>query len=191
MTFLDHEHWKDIDGFEGQYRISDKGRVWSIARLVREGGKTGTVITKDMILKTRKDEKGYVRVFLNEDGKTRWLPVHRLVAQAFIQNPENKPQVNHIDGDKTNNHASNLEWCTNSENQKHAYRIGLNYVTGRAGRKKVPVVMVDAETGRTLGRYESLNDASRQTGIVAQNIRKVIMGERKRAGGYGWKKEVM
>lgn len=188
MKFIDFfaEEWRDVVGFEGIYQVSNYGRVKSLPRVVRKGGKTGEVLTKEMQLTPRQDQNGYTRVYLNENGRTRFMPVHRLVAKAFIPNPDNKPQVNHIDGNKSNNCVSNLEWCTNSENQKHAYRIGLNRVTGRAGRPKVGVKRIDPSTSEVLDTYESINSAARKTGICAPNIRKVIVGERTHAGGYRW-----
>lgn len=193
MTFLDlfaDEEWRDVVGFEGQYKVSNYGRVLSVSRIVNSGPHGGKRKTENVLLKKRITPKGYERVYLNDKGRTRFLFVHRLVAIAFIPNPENKLQVNHIDGVKTNNHVENLEWCTNSENQLHAYRIGLNRVTGRAGRKKVPVEMIDRKTNTVIQSFESMNEAARRTGIPQPNIRKVIIGERNHAGGYGWKRKV-
>ena len=181
------EEWKDIKGYNGAYRVSNYGRVLSVGRIVRKGGKTGEMKTKDMFLSQRADFKGYMRVYLKDKGKTRFIAVHRLVALAFIPNPLNKPQVNHIDGNKTNNLVSNLEWCTNGENQKHAYRLGLNYVTGKAGRPKIGVKQIDTQTGETLAWYASMNEAERHTRVFAQNIKKVVQGTRKTAGGFIWK----
>jgi len=80
-----------------------------------------------------------------------------------------------------------IGWCTNRENQIHAYRLGLNKVTGRAGRPKTRVVQIDPRTGEAIREYESINEAGRQTAIYPQNIRKVLMGQRNTAGGYKWK----
>lgn len=184
------EEWKDIKGYEGVYQVSNLGRVKALSRVVRSG--KGYTTLKERFLIQRKDAKGYIRTYLNDaNGKTHYVPIHRLVAVAFIPNPECKPQVNHIDGVKYNNNVNNLEWCTNSENQLHAYRLGLNKPTGRAGRPKVKVTQLDANTGKIIQSFNSLNEASRKTGIQAQNIRKVIMNERHTAGGYTWTKGVI
>lgn len=156
----------------------------------REPSNTGEVrnrITKN-ILTPQKDNKGYLRVRMSLHDQKVSAKIHRLVAIAFIPNPENKPQVNHINCNKEDNRAENLEWVTNGENQIHAYKNGLNYVTGRAGRKKIPVIQLD-KNGVKIDRYESIGKASRITGIQRQNIEKVIKGQRKTAGGYQWKQE--
>lgn len=178
------EIWKDIPGFENRYQISTAGKIKSIPRFVNNH--TGKLKTKEKILKQRKNEKGYLCVdLINNDGKRVFCGVHRFVALAFIPNPDNKPQVNHIDGDKTNNCISNLEWCTNSENQKHAYKLGLNYATGKAGRKKKSVKQISISTGETLNTFNSLADAGRKFGLPG-NIRLVCIGKRKSAYGYRW-----
>ena len=115
MKFLMIEIWKDIKGVEGKYEISSLGRVMSIKRKGTRGG----------ILNIHKSINGYLRVCLWIDDGVKTLSLSRLIAQAFIPNPENKPEVNHINGIKTDNRIENLEWCTRDENQKHAYKIGL------------------------------------------------------------------
>ena len=104
----------------GQYQISNLGRVKSLSR---------PGVKKDRILKLRPDSKGYSRACLFNDGIRDDRKIHQLVAACFIPNPKNKPEINHKDGDKKNNHVLNLEWCTRSENQIHAYKLGLNYAT--------------------------------------------------------------
>lgn len=111
------EIWKDIIGYEGLYQISNFGRVKSFPR-------RGTT-TK--ILKPRINRQGYLLVDLCKNAKSKRFPLHRLVAQAFISNPENKPEPNHEDGNKFNNHVSNLKWVTKSENIQHAMNNGLNH----------------------------------------------------------------
>lgn len=106
------EIWKDVMGYEGLYRISSKGRIFSI--------------TKQIIKSLQINKKdGYTRVTLSKNSKHRSYPVHRLVAQAFLENPENKPTVNHIDGNKNNNFLENLEWATHREQVLHAIETGL------------------------------------------------------------------
>jgi hypothetical protein len=117
------EIWKDIEEND-YYQVSNLGRVKSKSRKVPHS-KYGEVSVKERILKPAKDGKGYFRVALAKGRTLKTYKVHRLVAKSFIDNPENKPQVNHIDGNKTNNHYSNLEWCTNQENAIHAAKNGL------------------------------------------------------------------
>lgn len=110
---LNGEIWRDIAGYEGFYQVSNFGRVKSF--------KSG----QERILKPT-FRNGYLRIKLCNAGKYSHINIHRIVAQSFIPNINNKPQVNHIDGCKLNDHVSNLEWCTNSENRQHSYKLGLN-----------------------------------------------------------------
>lgn len=167
--------WRDTYIYGEQYEVSNTGIVRNKV--------TGH------ILSPQEDKKGYLRVRLSLHDKKATAKVHRLVATAFIPNPEGKPQVNHKDTDKHNNRVGNLEWATNSENQIHAYKTGLNYVTGRAGRKKKPVCKLNLNTGEVIGTYKSLADAGRENGLHDTNIHKVLTGERKSCGGFGWKYE--
>ena len=118
------EIWKDIKGYEGLYQVSNFGRVKTLPRIIRNSS-NGRYYTKEKILKLGKQTTGYLYVCLYKNNTHKTHRIHRLVAEAFIANPENKLQVNHIDGNKTNNHVSNLEWVTRKENMKHAYKIGL------------------------------------------------------------------
>ena len=112
------EIWKDIKGYEGYYQISNLGRVKSLSRKYSP---------KERILKNQYDKDGYYEIGLTKNKKKQYFRVHRLVAQAFIFNIKNKPQVNHKNGIKDDNRVENLEWCTNQENEKHAYNIGLKH----------------------------------------------------------------
>lgn len=166
--------WKPTYIYGEQYEVSNTGAV--------RNRKTYKTLTPQV------DNKGYLRVRMSLHDCKVTAKVHRLVAIAFIPNPEDKPQVNHINGDKKDNRVENLEWVTNGENQIHAYKNGLNYVTGRAGRKKIPVIQENGN-GEIVDKYKSIGSASRCTGIQRQNIAKVIHGKRKMAGGYYWRKE--
>lgn len=99
------EQWKDIQGYEGLYRISNYGDVYSLIR--------------NKVLNQMTTTYGYLQVNLHKDKKQKTIKVHRLVASAYIDNKDNKPEVNHIDTDRTNNTVSNLEWCTRQENTAH------------------------------------------------------------------------
>lgn len=113
------EIWKPIKGFEGFYQVSDKGNVRSL------GGWCGNSKHKERILSKSLTHDGYEKVRLNRKGKDITARVHRLVAEAFIENPLHKETVNHIDGNKQNNCVENLEWCDRKEQMQHAYNLGL------------------------------------------------------------------
>lgn len=117
------EVWKDISGYEGVYQVSNLGRVKSLAR-TRNGRWGNKLPVPEIILKQKKNRGGYMCVHLRTNKESH-PTVHRLVAIAFIENPENKQTVNHLDGCKTNNIVENLEWATISENTKHAIETGL------------------------------------------------------------------
>lgn len=111
---------KYISGYEGLYSVTTDGRVYSHPRMRISGHKiNGKYLTQSP------DERGYLRVNLFKDGSYKTVKIHRLVAEAFIPNPDRKPEVNHLDGDKSNNRVENLEWSTGLENLRHAFQIGL------------------------------------------------------------------
>jgi len=114
------EIWKDIKGWEGFYQISNFGNVKSLKRKSSIGR-----LLKERLLKPTPDTKGYLRVAFHIKSKATHYSVHRLVGLMFLENPLNKEQINHKDGNKENNNVSNLEWCTNKENSDHAYNTGL------------------------------------------------------------------
>ena len=122
---LRDEEWKAVVGYEGLYEVSSHGNVRSLTRVVRRPGPTGDLTINGRDMELFVTPKGYHRLQLNKDGKKRNHLVHRLVAEAFIPNPEGKPDVNHKDSCKDNNRVSNLEWVTCSENLTHAYEEGL------------------------------------------------------------------
>jgi hypothetical protein len=112
------EFWRPIKGYEGIYRVSNLGRIKSLSRLVQ--CKNGYRKTKEKILKPHINKSGYCSLDL---GKKNKHLLHRIVANAFIPNPDNKPCVNHLNGIKSDNKFDNLEWCTYSENEKHSYLV--------------------------------------------------------------------
>ena len=182
---METEIWKEIKGYEGMFAVSNLGRVKSLAR--RVSNHTGFINKPERILKQVKDIKGYLRVYLHKNGEKKFIPVHRLVSFAFISNPENKPQVNHIDGNKQNNHVENLEWCTNQENQIHAVRMGLNdHSKYESGRPKRKVNQIDISTGKIIKTFNSIADASRV--FHTSNIGECCRGKygRKTVCGYKW-----
>lgn len=118
------EIWKDIEGYEGDYQASSEGRIKSLSRFYYEKGGIKQPIP-EAILKQTLNKKGYMYITLRKDCLPKTFRVHRLVAAAFIQNIDAKPQVNHKNGIKSDNRVENLEWCNNSENQIHSIRTGL------------------------------------------------------------------
>jgi len=165
------------------YCINTKGEVFS--SYVPKTNKIGKSWKK---LKNVLDKKvGYYLVTLvsNEDNKHKRKNqfIHRLLAEAFIPNPFKKAQVNHIDGVKTNNKLTNLEWVTPKENAQHAVRMGLT--TFKACEKSI--VQCVLNTHEELCTFKSVAEAQRQTGIAKQNISKVLVGKRPNAGGFHWK----
>ena len=168
------EIWKDIEGTEGQYQISNKGRARSQIIL-----KDGSI--KSTMLKYQRDKKGYCRLRVTIAAKKYGFKIHREVAKAFIPNPEEKPQVNHIDGNKGNNRVENLEWVTNSENCKHAIDNGLWENQRNADRKKRPIMAINIETGETIS-FESVSEAEKK--LNTRHISAVLNGKRTKAKGY-------
>jgi hypothetical protein len=126
----------------------------------------------------------YLSINLYYNGKHKFRTVHRIVAEAFIPNPDNLPCVNHIDGDKTNNHYKNLEWCNHSNNMKHAYESGIRKPHNKWNNEK-EVFQYDLE-GEVLGNYPSVKEAAKQTGCNIKSIARVCRGERNKHGGFKW-----
>lgn len=188
------EIWKDIEGYEGIYQISNLGNVKSFDRVVR-GCYNTIALKKGRVLKKGLDKSGYHHVSLTLNGKAKTLKVHRLVAKTFILNPRNKPQVNHKNFIRTDNRVTNLEWCTLSENIKHGYHFGnitaikeMNYMKGRKGKyhhNSKPVFQYDLE-GNFIKSYNSVADAHRETGLSIGNIASVCNGRLKKTGGFIW-----
>ena len=173
------EHWKSIAGYEGLYQVSNLGRVKSL-----NYNHTGT----DKILKPWKTHDGYLQVILCKDGHVKKFKVHRLVAKAFIPNPNNLETVNHKDEVKTNNTVGNLEWMSQRDNinygthNKRMAEANINHP-----KKSKVVQMFNKQTGELLATFPSTHEAERVTGINNSSISKCCNGKYKSAGGYIWR----
>lgn len=176
------EIWKDIKGYEGLYQVSNLGRVKSFPR-------KGTHTKREHILIVGKNHKGYFQVKLTKKCKAKTISVHRLVAEAFIPNPDNLPQINHKDGNKDNNCVNNLEWCTNEYNMKEAIRLGLRdkiYKYGKNHFNSVIVNQYDLD-GTFIKKWYCIRNIEKTLGFDNRNISACCRGKRPTAYGYKWK----
>ena len=173
IVLCDMEVWKPIKDYEQLYEISNLGNVKSLKRSSKNGRNS-----KERILCPLKSKEGYLTIVLFKDKSKKRIYIHRLVAMAFIPNLNNLPQVNHINGDKTDNRACNLEWVTNSENQTHAIRNGL---------KKIRQVNQYDIKGNFIQQFCSVKCASESLDIPSSYIRSCLCNSRKSAGGYIWR----
>ena len=176
--YNDHfEQWKDIKGYEGLYQVSNLGKVRSLDRIVKQFGHKQEYerSIKGKLLKLHIQNGGYLIATLTKNNNERKMLVHRLVAIAFMGNNEGM-QVNHKDGNKLNNKLSNLEWCTQSENVKHAY-FKLNH---KLKNKKIYCVELNK-------KFNSIKEASISLKINRGSISHAINERAKTAGGYRWK----
>ena len=183
QLLMKNEEWRDVAGYEGLYQVSSEGHVKSLERKVPKWDGERTV--KERILKPRTDHYGYLLVSLCAGGKSKTLKVHRLVCEAFHDNPENKLDVNHINENKTDNRACNLEWCTRRENVNHGTRnVRAGKAIAKALSKPVGQYTLD---GDLVKAWQSANEVQRQTGFSQGNISEVANGNRKTAHGFIWK----
>ena len=180
------EEWRPIDGYP-RYMVSNHGRVKSLTKEYKAN--FGSYFRKEKVLKPCVE--AYISVCIyNDDGKKKAL-VHRLVAKSFIPNPASKPQVNHKDGNKHNNHYLNLEWVTASENGLHAYReLGIfPHAKGKFGElNHASKSVVQSESGIVINRWGSISDAGRE-GFEVSCIVRCCKGESKTHKGYEWEYE--
>lgn len=182
------EEWKDIKGYEGLYQVSNLGRIKSLSRNN----------TKGKILKLTKDKRGYYFVTLSKNNVVEKVMIHRVVAKIFLLNTENKSQVNHIDGNKTNNCVENLEWCTPKENIRHAWDNGLCRMTINHINSAKKIGKINGSLGKKkINQYDGNNNFIKQWGSIIEasnfysidrgNITKCCKGNRKKVGGFIWK----
>lgn len=164
------ETWKEIEGFSNYY-VSNHGRIKNTFK----------------IMKQKVSKTGYSYAMLYKNKSRIDKPVHRLVANAFLDNAENKPTVNHIDGNKLNNNISNLEWATYSENNKHAYDIGIKRrLFGEDNFHSKKVIQLSLN-GDVINEFISYVEANKIVGTNRGHISSCCNGKRKTAGGYKWK----
>lgn len=167
------EIYKDIKGYEGLYQVSNLGRIKSLR--------------SKKILCCGINSGGYCTICFSINSLSKSFRVHRLVAEAFIPNPENKPQINHINGDKTDNRVENLEWVTQSENMQHAFKNGLNKrKIGKENKKSIKVNQY-SKKGEYIKTWCCIKDVERTLKIQDYNISSCCKGKRKTAGGFMWR----
>jgi hypothetical protein len=180
------EIWIDIKDYEGLYQISNYGNIKAYPN--------SHTHLKEIMLKPTINSSGYLKVELYKNHSSKVFYVHRLVALSFISNPENKPQVNHIDGNKTNNKCDNLEWVTISENQKHAINKGLRKPSpmigkiGKLNHNSKKIIQYDLQ-GNYIRRFDGIAEAARYINGSASAISANLNGRTKSSYGYIWKEE--
>lgn len=198
------EIWKDVIGFEGLYQVSNLGRVKSLPRLI--SGNRPSYVLRGKILKQQNGSHGnlygkYKHICMRKNGKTYIKEVHRLVADAFIPNPQNLHQINHKDENPANNAVENLEWCDGFYNHNYGTikertkatkeknksdRKGLLTKIERNSNNAPKRVVQKDKQGNVLKVYESSQEAQKETGILSRNIRRCCNGEFVHCGGYKW-----
>ena len=182
------EIWKDIKGYEGYYQVSNLGEVRSVDRVKWNGVKY--VHIKGRILKKSDDRHGYYHVSLSKDGKVKKKKVHKLVAITFLENLDDLYCINHIDGKKKNNNVNNLEWCSSSENNKHAWDEGLKKSSSKQKEKAKSFIklgmnkkkrIICKETGV---EFESIRKAEKEMNINHSRICDVLTGKQENVKGF-------
>ena len=179
---IEGEIWKDVKGYEGFYKVSNLGRVKSIARNGTAGG----------LMSLNINRSGYIYVGLRKSNVQKYQLVHRLVGLAFIPLVDGKEMINHIDGNKSNNNLKNLEWVNNSENRKHAFANNLqkvnldkaHEVAWENQKRKVKQFSLD---GKFVSEFLSIQEAAIKNGIGRTGISQCLSGRYKQSGGFMWK----
>lgn len=174
------EQWKDVLGYEGVYQVSDKGRVKCL-------NYRHTGIEK--LMTPQNNGHGYYWVAFRFNGKHKkdYKYVHRLVAEAFLENPQNYSDINHKDEDRSNNCADNLEWCTTKYNLAYGSRHEREIETQRKTHPNRIAVLQFSKDGSLIGKYGSQREAQRETGVHSSSVSACCNGKLKTAGGYVWK----
>jgi hypothetical protein len=176
------EIWKDIEGHEGLYQVSNLGRILSLPNKTH---------SESIILKFLGGRGNYNYISLYKDGRSKTMSVHRIVAKAFIPNPDNKPEVNHTEGIQNDNTVEHLEWATRSENQLHRFRVLNQPGTfknkfGSEHHSSKPVHQFDVN-GNLLNTFQSTREAARILNKRHSSIAKCASGKKKHKSAYGFK----
>lgn len=176
---LPGELWKEIPEYESKYMVSTYGRIKSLNE-------------RNIGLILSQKSRDYLSVGLHKLGVQKFYLVHRLVAEAFLDNQYNKSQVNHIDGNKHNNHVSNLEWCTVHENLIHSMNVlGNKPLVGKTNQQGVnnqrEKAVLQIQNGIVVAEYGCINDATLGTGIIHSGISRCCSGKQKTSKGFEWK----
>lgn len=186
MTKLENEEWKDCVGYEGLYQVSNLGNVRSLWEKTRIADKNAR------IMRQKEDQRGYMRVNLRKNGATKAELVSRLVAKAFIPNPDNHPIAGHNDDNKKNNSVENLYWTTSKENNHHNgkmdrfHKIHNEKIKQIAEKLSLPVEAINEKTGETM-RFCSMQEAAKTIGCSRSKICSCCRGNRKSHFGYKWR----
>lgn len=181
------EIWKDVNGYDGIYQVSNYGNVRKLKTWVGNQYSSKYVDISPVPVNMYIDNKGYKRLCLSYNGKYTHVRLHRLVAQAFIPNPNNLPEVNHKDEDKFNNCVHNLEWCTHQYNTLYGTRVErIRLKNLELGSSRKGVVQYSL-SGDIICEWNSLTEASKSLSISLSKISNCCHHKRKTAGGYIWK----
>ena len=174
-----------VVGYEGIYEVSNCGRVYGLKRKNARGQ-----IVNPIVKATKPNNRGYIQIRLSKDGKQKYMLLHRIVAEAFIPNPEGFTQVNHKDENKNNNSADNLEWCTNAYNRHYGNGMRKsieNHDYKQIAEKNKKTVLQLDKNGNVLNSWIGLKAAEEATGVGESNIRRCCYGRGSYAGGFAWK----
>ncbi len=197
LTPLLNEEFRNITGYEGLYQVSNYGRVKSLKRELKQFDGTGYSIHpyKERILAVAKHKQGYLLLGLGKNCKKRTFQVHRLVAEAFIPNPKNLPEINHKKGIKSDNRVSELEWCTRLYNQREAERLGLikspMRIVGVGHPSNKEIICID-ENGNKVKEYPSITLAAKDIGVSMKHLSYCLISKKKdKVLKYYWKYKEM